>query len=195
MIFSKTITGAVIGAFAGLLIFACVPAHGAAGISSALGLGLEVIGISKTPAGSFVILQDSATGRRGVYKAGGVVKGAKIVEVNREDVVFEREGATEAIPLRKSAAMRQGTAPVPGGTVASPEAFPGASGPGDDSFSFDPVTSAAGPAVDGGEAPELPYFEPITNDTGPVAPIGEGYEPKELPEFVPVENMTGPIAE
>jgi len=199
MVFSKKIIAIAAAVFLGAAFSSAngAPVKGApsqgdvAAVSS--GLGLELIGVSKTPAGAFVILQDSKTGKRGVYKAGSHVRGAKIVEVSREAVVFEKDGVRQSVPLRKSAAVNK-PAGLPEGFVSGgPEKFPGVVGPGENTF--DPVALGRDPSKEGGPPPELPYFEPTTNETGPLPPVPEGFEQKELPQFEPVESPTGPVAE
>ncbi len=55
---------------------------------------------------------------------------------------------------------------------------------------FEPVFNQTGPAADEDVAAELPHFEPITNNTGPQ--VDDGGTHKELPEFEPIKSDSGP---
>jgi hypothetical protein len=44
-----------------------------------------------------------------------------------------------------------------------------------------------------GVSEELPYFEPVFSETGPL--VGENVSVKELPHFEPITNNTGPLVD
>ena len=134
---------------------------------------------------SYALIVEEMTGRQNLYSVGESIRGAKVLKIDKESIVVEKDGRTHVLKIT-------------GGTYTEADSSeiltkegPPTIGVSEELPFFEPVFSETGPPVDENiHVEELPPFEPITNSASPpVHPEGlyEG-----LQEFVPFENDSGP---
>ncbi len=111
---------------------------------------------------AYALIVEETTGRQNLYSVGESIKGAKLLKIDKESVVFEKEGRTQVLRLTWGSSIEE-----------APSAIETGVGP--------PSMGASG---------GLPPFEPVFSETGP--PVDESIPVKELPHFEPVVSETGP---
>jgi hypothetical protein len=134
---------------------------------------------------NYALIVDETTGRQDLYRFGDSIKGAKILKIDKDRVVIEREG--KIFVLRVGGVTNSEKSHSDTYTENGPH-FTGVS---EDLPFFEPVFSETGPPVDA-NAPieDLPFFEPVFSSTGP--PVDANAPVEELPHFEPITNSVGP---
>ncbi len=163
----------------------------------ALQLDLRLAGTILTDNNSYAIIIDETTGKQGLYRLGGSIKGAIVLKIDRERVELEKDERIQVLKLtRRSSINASPLAPM----IPSIKSIVNETGPVDGDFGgipvkdlppFELIVSETGPPVDESiPVKDLPYFEPFANDTGPPVDPGKVYE--DLPEFTPFKSERGP---
>jgi hypothetical protein len=114
---------------------------------------------------SYAVIMDETTGKQGMYKLGASINEATVLKIDKESIIVEKDGRAQVLRIT-------------GGSYT--EAAPSEMLSGD-----------APPSI--GVSEELPYFEPVFSETGPL--VGENVSVKELPHFEPITNNTGPLVD
>ncbi len=134
---------------------------------------------------AYALIVEETTGRQNLYSVGESIKGAKLLKIDKESVVFEKEGRTHVLKITG------GSYTVTTLSEILDENGPLFTGVSTELSFFEPVFSETGPPEDENvSVEELPPFEPITNNTGPPVDPEGLYE--DLPEFIPFESDSGP---
>ena len=136
--------------------------------------------------GSYAIIVDEDTGERGNYRVGDTISAFKVLKLDRDRVVIEREGSIQVLVFKGSnydEAFHDISSDVQKGVIIE--------GSEQTLTQFEAVAVEEGPPRDGNlPVKDLPYFKPITNDTGP--PMNPKQVYRDLPEFIPIESDSGP---
>jgi type II secretory pathway component PulC len=150
-------------------------------------LNFKLVGtIIESGKGSYAIIVDETTGESGNYRVGDTISGFKVLKLDRDSVVLEREGRAQVLVFKGSnnaQTFHDMAADVDNEVLikGSEQTF----------IQFEPVVVEEGPPIDENiPVKDLPYFEPITNDTGPPSNPEQVY--RDLPEFIPIESESGP---
>ncbi len=136
------------------------------------------------------LIVDVTTGKQKLYFVGESINGAKLIKIDKEIAVFEKDGRTDV--LKVTVGDFDFTNVVPSEKLRDYE--PLSIGGQEELPSFEPVVNVTDDQLDMNVSMEkLPPFVPVTNSTGP--PIISEYRYKDLPKFKPKVNDSGPTAE
>lgn len=133
---------------------------------------------------TYALILEEATGRQNLYSVGETVKGAKVLKIDRDSIVIEKDGRTHVLRITRGSYTDTPLTEILFGdgppTIGVSAELP----------FFEPAFSETGPPVDENAPVEVfPLFEPITNNTGPSINTEGLYE--DLLEFTPFISDTG----
>ncbi len=125
----------------------------------------------------YALIVEETTGRQKLYSVGESIKGAKLLKIDKEDVVVEKDGRTYVLRITGGSYTEVTPSEVLSGngppTIGISEMLP----------PFEPIFSKTGPPIDKNvPVEELPPFEPVVTENGPPS-IGVS---EELPPFEPI---------
>ena len=126
-------------------------------------LGLRLVGtVLAGKETSYALIEEETSNDQNLYSVGDFIKGAKLLKIDKESVVFAKEGRAHILKVARGSY----TEPPPSEILDGDE----------------PLFK--------GKSAEFPFFEPVISKTGPTAETEDLYQ--ELPDFIPFESDSGP---
>jgi hypothetical protein len=134
---------------------------------------------------SYAVIEDETTGKQGMYKLGASINEATVLKIDKESIIVEKDGRTQVLKITGGSYTEAAPPEILSGDV------PPSIGVSEELPYFEPVFNETGPPVDENmHIEELPHFEPITSNTGP--PVDDKGSNEDLPEFEPSISDMGP---